>query len=186
MRLRSVLLALVMAVSVATPAQAAEACSRFERQVYGITAEGGLVEHGFCLDPERTTFSRWGDERVVAASGWGDVTAVFWSGNVYEDGVYYRVAGQGLFWSKDLQSWHQLRRGTDWSRFTSLISTEPGVLYGTEASGAVRRFAHVGWQDGLDRWGDDSRQAELPAGAGCSATPAAGSWVWTVPGPRTS
>lgn len=164
MGLRKVLLAFAMLLSVVTPAKASEPCALWERQVYAITTEGGLVEHMFCLDANRVAgMTRWGGERVIATSGWGDVSTAFWSGDVHGGGVYYRVVGSGLFWSADLQTWRQIRRGTDWSGFTSLISSEPGVIYGTEPSGAVRRWVHVGWQNGLDRWGDDSMEAALPA-----------------------
>jgi hypothetical protein len=164
MGLRRVLLAVAMLLTVVTPAEAAEPCALWERQVLAVTAEGGLVEHSFCLEANRA-ISRWSDERVIATSGWGDVTTAFWSGYEHGTGVYYRVVGSGLFWSGDLVSWQQIARRTDWSRFTSLISTEPGVVYGTESSGAVRRWEHTGWQDGSDTWAPESAAGTLPQGS---------------------
>src|SRR5690348_5835670 len=105
MGLRKVLLAFVMLLTVVTPAEAAvEPCAVWERQVFAITASGGLVEHAFCLDADRTV-SRWVRETVVATSGWDQVSTVFWSGESHSVGVYYRVIGSKLYWSSDLQSW---------------------------------------------------------------------------------
>ena len=163
MGLRKFLLAFVMLLTVVTPAEAFEPCALWERQVYAVTAEGGLVEHRFCLDANRT-ISRWSGERVVATSGWADVTTAFWSGQEHGSGVYYRVVGSGLDWSRDLELWQQLAPGIDWGAYTSLISTEPGVIYGTERSGLVRRWQHTGWQDGADTWGRQSVAATLPEG----------------------
>lgn len=163
MGLRKVLLAFVMLLSMVTPAEAFEPCALWERQVFGITAEGGLVEHTYCLDANRTV-SRWSGERVVATSGWGEASTVFWSGNEHGTGVYYRVVGSGLFWSGDLESWRQLAPGIDWSAFTSLTSSAPGVIYSTEYSGVVRRWEHTGWQSGADTWARPTTPATLAAG----------------------
>ncbi|KJK51023.1 hypothetical protein UK23_08565 [Lentzea aerocolonigenes] len=166
MGLRKVLLAFVMLLTVVTPAEAYEPCALWERQVYAVTGDGALVEHTFCLDANRSTgLSRWTGDRVVARSGWDEVTTAFWSGHEHGDGVYYRVVGSGLYWSSDLTSWQQIGRKTDWSAFTSLTSPEPGVIYGTESSGAVRRWEHSGWQDGADTWGAASTTAVLPKGS---------------------
>ncbi|MET8764230.1 hypothetical protein [Lentzea sp. NPDC004782] len=166
MGLRKVLLAFVVSLSalIATPAQAAEPCGVWERQVFAITAAGGLVEHDFCLDANRTV-TRWVRENVVATSGWDQVSTAFWSGETNGDGVYYRVIGPRLYWSKNLQSWQQIGATADWSRYTSLISTEPGVIYATEPSGAVLRRTHLGWQNGADTWSADVRAGTLPGGS---------------------
>lgn len=163
MGLRKVLLAVAMLLTVVTPAAADEdnPCPLWERTVFGITTEGGLVEHRFCLDANRT-MSRWTGDRVVATSGWGDVTAAFWSGHVHGTGAYYRVVGGGLFWSRDLQSWQRIGGKTNWSAYTSLISTEPGVIYATEPSGVVHRWVHLGWEDGANTWAGDSVAGSLP------------------------
>ncbi|TWP47019.1 hypothetical protein FKR81_33765 [Lentzea tibetensis] len=144
-----------MSATVVTPALAdppPDPCALWERQVYAITTAGGLVEHRFCLETNRDA-SRWAGEQVVAREGWADVAAVFWSGVRHGTGVYYRVSATtgGLYWSADLLSWQQVG-ASDWRGFTSLISTEPGVIYGTDKAGAVHRWVHSGWQDGADTW----------------------------------
>lgn len=166
MGLRKVLLAVVMLLTVVvTPAQAYEPCYLWERQVYAVTGDGALVEHKFCLDANRSAgLSRWTGDRVVARSGWDEVTTAFWSGHEHGDGVYYRVVGSGLFWSSDLTSWQQIGRNTDWGALTSLTSPEPGVIYGTERSGVVRRWEHTGWQSGTDKWGSETAAATLNHG----------------------
>ena len=164
MGLRKVLLAFVMLLTVVTPAEAAEPCAVWERQVFAITASGGLVEHAFCLDADRTV-SRWVRENVVATSGWDNVSTAFWSGEVHGVGVYYRVIGQGLYWSSDLQSWQQIGATTDWSRFTSLVSGAPGVIHAVEPSGVVLRLTHLGWQTGADTWAAGVTAGTLPAGS---------------------
>ncbi|MEU0883848.1 hypothetical protein ABZ345_35035 [Lentzea sp. NPDC005914] len=166
MGLRKVLLAVAVSLSalIVTPAQAAEPCPLWERQVFAITASGGLVEHAFCLDADRTV-SRWVRENVVATSGWDNVSTAFWSGEVYGVGVYYRVIGPALYWSGDLVSWQRIGATTDWSRFTSLISTQPGVIYAVEPSGAVRRLTHLGWQNGADTWAGSVAAGNLPGGS---------------------
>jgi len=164
MGLRKVLLAVVLLLTVVTPAEASEPCALWERQVFGVTAEGGLVEHRFCLEANRT-ISRWSGERVVATEGWGEVTTAFWSGYEHGAGVYYRVVGSGLFWSSDLVAWQQIGRATDWSAFTSLTSPQPGVVYGTEPSGVVRRWEHTGWRDGTDSWAPETVATKWPQGS---------------------
>ncbi|MET9633354.1 hypothetical protein ABZX92_38435 [Lentzea sp. NPDC006480] len=164
--MRKVLLAFAMLLTMVTPAEAFEPCYLWGRQVFGITAEGGLVEHSFCLDANRSAgVTRWSGQNVVATSGWGDVSAVFWSGEKYSYGVYYRVVGSGLFWSADLRDWQQIGIKTDWSKFTSLTSAAPGVIYGTEFSGAVHRWEHLGWQDGTNSWGPETVAARMPVGS---------------------
>ncbi|GLZ35032.1 hypothetical protein Lesp02_72190 [Lentzea sp. NBRC 105346] len=120
-------------------------CGLWERQVYAVTNDGGLVRHTFCLDANRTE-SRWMNERVVATTGWADVSTVFWSGTRYDRGVFYRVSATDgtLHESADLQSWQQVSPA-DWRGFTSLISPEPDVVYGTDPSGTVRRW--VRWRE---------------------------------------
>jgi hypothetical protein len=164
MGLRKLLVAAAACLSallvVPAPAGAAGPCGKWERRVFAITATGGLVQHTFCVDAWRNTTSRWTGESVVATTGWADTATVFWSGKVHDfGGVYYRVSASSgaLFWSKDLLSWRQIGAGRDWRAYPSLISTEPGVLYGTDAAGVLRRWAHLGWQDGSDQWG-----AEVP------------------------
>ncbi|MFI6095700.1 hypothetical protein ACIA8G_09115 [Lentzea sp. NPDC051213] len=165
MGLRKVVLAVVVGLATLfiRPAVAdpGEPCSLWERQVYAITTTGGLVEHGFCLEANRTV-SRWAGERVVATSGWGEVSQAFWSGTVHGTGVYYRVDAGVLQWSSDLQSWQRIGAWIDWSTVTSLTSAEPGVIYGTEPSGKVRKWVHLGWQDGTDTWGRTSVVGTLP------------------------
>lgn len=166
MGLRKALLAVVVSLSalIVTPAQAGEPCALWERQVFAITTSGGLVEHTFCLDADRTV-SRWVTENVVATSGWDQVSTAFWSGEEKTAGVYYRVVGHGLYWSRDLRSWQQIGTTTDWSRYTSLISAAPGVIYATEPSGAVLRLTHLGWQDGADTWAGKEPAGSLPGGS---------------------
>jgi hypothetical protein len=166
MGLRKVLLAFVMLLTMASPAEAFEPCYLWGRSVFGITAEGGLVAHSFCLDANRSPgVTRWSGQNVIAASGWDDVSTVFWSGEKYSSGVYYRVVGSGLFWSSDLANWRQVGAKTDWSSFSSLTSAEPGAIYGTEPSGAVHRWEHTGWRDGADTWGREAVVATMPAGS---------------------
>jgi hypothetical protein len=146
------------------PAPASD-CKLWERQVYAITTAGGLVEHDYCLEASRVV-SRWTGSRVIAATGWEDTSAVFWSGDRYNDGVFYRVSASfgRLYWSRDLSSWQPVSRTslTDWRRFTSLVSPEPGVIYGTDKSGAVHRWVHTGWQDGTGTLADDGVVGVLP------------------------
>jgi hypothetical protein len=173
--LRRFTLIAVVAVSAATlavtPALAdpgpdpSPECALWERRVYAMTTDGGLVEHKYCLDVTRVV-SRWTSSRVVATEGWADTSAVFWSGERYGDGAFYRVSASlgRLYWSRDLSSWQQVSKGstTDWRAFTSLVSPEPGVIYGTDKSGAVRQWAHYGWQDGTGTVTDSRVVAMLP------------------------
>ncbi|HEX8866434.1 MAG TPA: hypothetical protein VF821_12335, partial [Lentzea sp.] len=166
MGLRKVLLAFAMLLTMVTPAEAFEPCYLWGRSVFGITAEGGLVAHSFCLDANRSPgVTRWSAQTVLATTGWEDVSTAFWSGEKYSAGAYYRVVGSGLFWSGDLQNWQRIGAKTDWSSFSSLTSSEPGVIYGTEHSGAVRRWEHKGWEDGADTWGRETVAATMPAGS---------------------
>jgi hypothetical protein len=159
---------IVMGASVVTPALADppdDSCGVWERQVYAITETGGLVENDYCLDANRVV-SRWVGHRVVATSGWADTATVFWSGQKYEQGAFYRVSASdgALHWSRDLVSWHQVAAfsNVDWRSFTSLMSSEPGVIHGTEKSGNVRRWYHDGWLTGADTWVDEGIVAVLP------------------------
>ncbi|MGW4210584.1 hypothetical protein ACWEIJ_21515 [Lentzea sp. NPDC004789] len=164
MGLRRLLIAAAVGLSallvVPPPAGAVERCPKWERKVFAITATGGLVQHTFCVDATRKSTSRWTGERVIATGGWSDTATVFWSGKGHDfGGVYYRVSASTgtLFWSNNLTSWRKIGADRDWRAYTSLLSTEPGVIYGTDASGTLRRWTHLGWQDGSDQWG-----AEVP------------------------
>ncbi|MEV6238177.1 hypothetical protein [Lentzea sp. NPDC051838] len=166
MGLRKVLLAFALMLTMVTPAEAFEPCYLRGRVVYAITAEGGLVAYNLCLDPNRATgLSRWTAEGVLATSGWGDVTTAFWSGEENTPGVTYRVVGSDLFWSSDFEIWQRIGAGTDWSAYTSLTSGEPGVIYGTEPSGAVHRWVHTDWEGGSDTWGQETVAATMPRGS---------------------
>ncbi|MET8765014.1 hypothetical protein [Lentzea sp. NPDC004782] len=162
MGLRKLLVAVVACLSallvVPAPAGAVASCGKWERRVFAITATGGLVQHTFCLDANRTTMSRWTSESVVATTGWADTATAFWSGKLHDSGgVYYRVSAStgALLWSNDLTSWRYVGTGRDWRDYTSLISTEPGVIYGTDRYGVLHRWAHLGWRDGSNQWSDD-------------------------------
>jgi hypothetical protein len=135
--------------------------------VYAITAAGGLVEHTFCPDPDPARpGSRWVATTVVATSGWADTSAAFWSGADSGHGAFYRVSATtgGLYWSADLLTWRQVAAFSvaDWRGYRSFVSPLPGLIYGTDKAGVVRRWTHLGWQDGADIWGPSGVAGAMP------------------------
>jgi hypothetical protein len=147
--LRRFTLIAVVAVSAATlavtPALAdpgpdpSPECALWERRVYAMTTDGGLVEHKYCLDVTRVV-SRWTSSRVVATEGWADTSAVFWSGERYGDGAFYRVSASlgRLYWSRDLSSWQQVSKGsTTDQNFELTFDVSVFDLFASWCSGAT-------------------------------------------------
>jgi hypothetical protein len=137
-------------------ADGSDGCVRVERAVYGITMDGGLVQHTFCVDGNLSDHF-WLDGTVVADSGWSDTAYAFWSGADRSPGVIYRVSAStgALSWASHVTGpWRQVGSGVtgNWRKFISVVSPEPGVIYTLEASKTVRRWVHTGWQDGSDTW----------------------------------
>jgi hypothetical protein len=176
--------AAVFVGSAGVPAVAGEpptpdSCALWERKVLAVTVDGGLSGTMFCLEPSMTA-PRWGTTTVIATKGWKDTQAVFWSGEVGGRGVYYRVLSSSpqLYWSQDLENWRPVgatgaaaSRGLgpapqlDWRAFRSFTSPHPGVIYGTDLDGVVHRWAHTGWQSGVDTWGPAQTPVALAKGS---------------------